>query len=32
VGLVPEAALPPDALRALRLEGFSDDLILDRRL
>ncbi|HEX7897109.1 MAG TPA: glutamate formimidoyltransferase [Planctomycetota bacterium] len=32
VGLVPEAALPPDALRALRLEGFSDALILDRRL
>jgi glutamate formiminotransferase len=32
IGLVPEAALPPDAARVLRLEGFSDDLILDRRL
>ena len=32
VGLVPEAALPPDALRVLRLEGFTDALILDRHL
>lgn len=32
VGLVPEAALPPDAVKALRLEGFGEELILDRRL
>jgi glutamate formiminotransferase len=32
VGLVPEAALPADYLSALRLEGFSDRLILDRHL
>lgn len=32
VGLVPEAALPPDGPRVLRLEGFSDELILDRHL
>ena len=32
VGLVPEAALPPDPVRTLRLEGFSDELILDRHL
>lgn len=32
VGLLPEAALPPDAPRLLRLEGFSEELILDRHL
>lgn len=32
VGLVPRAALPADWLRVLKLEGFSDDLILDRHL
>ena len=30
IGLVPAAALPPDAVRELKLDGFSDALILDR--
>ncbi len=32
VGLVPRAALPPDAERALRLAGFSPDQVLENRL
>jgi glutamate formiminotransferase len=32
VGLVPRAALPPDAERALRLAGFTPDQILENRL
>lgn len=32
IGLAPEAALPPDPVRALQLEGFSDALILERHL
>lgn len=32
VGLVPAAALPPDPARTLRLEGFTDALILDKHL
>lgn len=29
VGLVPENALPPDAKRALRIENFSPDIVLE---
>jgi glutamate formiminotransferase len=32
VGLVPQAALPPDAGSALRLSGFSPDQILENRI
>jgi glutamate formiminotransferase len=32
VGLAPEQALPPDAEHALKLAGFSQEQILERRL
>jgi glutamate formiminotransferase len=32
VGLAPQQALPPDAERALKLTGFNQDQILERRL
>ena len=32
VGLVPEAALPPDPERSLQLTGFSSEQVLERRL
>jgi glutamate formiminotransferase len=32
VGLAPRQALPPDAERALKLTGFSQDQVLERRL